>query len=47
MVRARALGLWKVAANNVYFYKYPAGGKPIKTLKGFDGPAFAAVSVAQ
>jgi hypothetical protein len=33
-------------ANNVYFYKYPAGGKAIKTLKGFDGPAFAAVSVA-
>jgi hypothetical protein len=36
-----------INANNVYFYKYPAGGKPIKTLKGFDGPAFAAVSVAQ
>jgi len=33
--------------NNVYFYKYPAGGKPIKTLKGFEAPAFAAVSVAQ
>jgi hypothetical protein len=33
--------------NNVYFYKYPAGGKPIKTLKGFEAPAFAAISVAQ
>jgi hypothetical protein len=36
------------AANEVLFYKYPAGGKPTKTLeKGFDEPIGAAVSVAQ
>ncbi len=34
--------------NTVPFWKYPAGGKPTKTLKkGFGDPAGAAVSVAQ
>jgi hypothetical protein len=34
--------------NTVPFWKYPAGGKPAKTLKnGFDDPIGAAVSVAQ
>lgn len=34
--------------NEVLFYKYPAGGKPTKTLKnGFDYPTGAAVSAAQ
>lgn len=37
------------AANEVRFYKYPAGGKPTKILKGkaFYEPIGAAVSVAQ
>jgi hypothetical protein len=35
--------------NDVFFYKYPTGGNPTKTLKnkGFDQPIGAAVSVAQ
>ena len=36
------------AANEVLFYKYPAGGKPTTILeKGFYEPIGAAISVAQ
>jgi len=37
---------WK-GEGNAFIWNYPAGGKPIKTLKGFDGPYGSAVSLAQ
>lgn len=38
-----------VFLNDVGFYKYPAGGKPAKTLKndGFGGPHGGAISLAK
>jgi hypothetical protein len=37
---------WK-NAGDVFFWNYPAGGKPAKTLKGFDAPFGTAISVAK